>query len=234
MILRCVAVDDEPFALEIIQDFVSRVPFLHLIAACSDPLEALSVISRTHPELLFLDIEMPDISGIRLAEATEMPPLVIFTTAHSKYAVEGFNLNALDYLLKPYSFERFLKAATKALDFTKLIADKDHPHTNNDFIIIKSEYKNIKIRLDEILYIEALDNYVRIFTHGKTYTPLINLKTIVTMLPRNRFVRIHKSFVVALSQIKVFTKDYATVGNRTLPVGRAYAEIFAEAVRRWR
>jgi DNA-binding LytR/AlgR family response regulator len=234
MIISCIAVDDEPFALEILQDFVSRVPFMHLEAVCSDPLEALSIIRRAHPDLLFLDIEMPDISGIRLAEATERPPLVIFTTAHSKYAVEGFNLSALDYLLKPYSFERFLKAATKALDTIKLMAGRDHLQPGSDFIIVKSEYKNIKIRLDEILYIEALDNYVRIFTPGKTYTSLINLKTIVTMLPGNRFVRIHKSFVVALSQIKVFTKEYAMVGSRNIPVGRAYSENFAEAVRKWK
>jgi DNA-binding LytR/AlgR family response regulator len=233
MILRCVAVDDEPFALEILQDFVARVPFLQLEAACHDPLDAMSVIQRTHPDLLFLDIEMPEISGIRIAEVVERPPYIIFTTAYSQYAVEGFNLNALDYLLKPFSFDRFLKAVTKAQDAVTLQKSQPGQQPGNEFIIVKSDYQNLKIKLNDILYIEAMDNYVRIFTPQKTCTPLMNLKTIAAMLPGDRFVRIHKSFIIAMSQIKAFTKDYVTVGKKQIPIGRAFSENFAEAVRKW-
>lgn len=233
MILHCVAIDDEPFALEILQDFIARVPFLQLEAACHDPLDAMSVIQRLHPDLLFLDIEMPEISGIRIAEVVERPPYVIFTTAYSQYAVEGFNLNALDYLLKPYSFDRFLKAVTKAQETVTLQKSQSLQQPGNEFIIVKSDYQNLKIRLDDIIYIEAMDNYVRIFTQQKTFTPLMNLKTIATMLPSDKFVRIHKSFIIALSQIRAFTKDNVTVAKKQIPIGRAFAENFAEVVRKW-
>lgn len=233
MILRCVAVDDEPFALELIQDYIARVPFLTLEAACHDPLEAMAVIHRVHPDLLFLDIEMPEITGIRIAEVVESPPYIIFTTAYSQYAVEGFNLNVIDYLLKPYNFERFLKAVTKARESVKSLHSGEQLQSANDFIIVKSDYRNLKIGLAEILYIEAMDNYVRIFTQQKTYTPLMNLKTIAAQLPADKFVRIHKSFIVALAHIKAFTKEYVTIEKKQIPVGRAYADNFSEVVRKW-
>jgi DNA-binding LytR/AlgR family response regulator len=231
MILRCVAVDDEPFALEIIRDFIARVPFLRLESACLDPLEAMSVIHRTHPDLLFLDVQMPEISGIRIAEAVSRPPYIIFTTAYAQYAVEGFNLNALDYLLKPFSFERFLKAVTKAQEIIKLQQQQTSPQTEREFIVVKSGYQNLKIFVSDIQYIEAMDNYVRIFTENKTHTTLMCLKNIVDILPSKQFVRIHKSFIVCIPKVTSYTRELVSIGKKQLPVGRAYSSAFLEAMK---
>jgi DNA-binding LytR/AlgR family response regulator len=230
MILTCIAVDDEPFSLEIIQDYVARVPFLRLEATCNDPLDAMSVIQHIHPDLLFLDIQMPEISGIRIAEVINRPPYIIFTTAYSQYAVEGFNLNAIDYLLKPYSFERFLKAVTKAKEIIKLQSNQPY-QPQNEFIIIKSGYQNLKVLLSDVSYIEAMDNYVRIFTRQKTYTTLMSMKSVIGLLPANQFVRIHKSFIVSISKVVSFTKEIADLGSKQIPVGRAYLSGFFEAMK---
>ncbi len=231
MILRCLAVDDEPFALEILRDFVARVPFLRMEAACLDPLEALALIQQAHPDILFLDIEMPEISGLRMAEVVKSPPYIIFTTAYSEYAVEGFNLSALDYLLKPYSFERFLKAVTKAREAIRLQQQITAPLQEQDCIIIKTGYQNLRVNLSDILFVEAMDNYVRIFTPLKTHTTLMSMKAIVELLPHIRFVRIHKSFIINIQKITTFTREQVSIGKKQLPVGRAYSSQFLEIMK---
>lgn len=230
--IRCVAVDDEPRALEILFDFASRVPFLKIEATCTDSLEAFSVIKKLKPDLLFLDIQMPEISGIRLAEEVDRPPYIIFVTAFSQYAIEGFNLDALDFLLKPYGFDRFLKAVTKAREAIELrLMSQDKP-VEDGYIIVKSEYQNQKIYLANILYIEAMDNYVKIHTTSKVYITLMNLKAIFEVLPSKQFIRIHKSFIVSASKIDVFTRNYVNINNKQLPVGRSYALLFLEFMKK--
>lgn len=229
--IRCVAVDDEPRALDIFQDFAARVPFLKLEAVCNDPLEAFAIIKSIKPDLLFLDIQMPEISGIRLAKEVERPPYVIFVTAFSKYAVEGFNLDAIDFLLKPYSFERFYKAVTKAAETIELHQRAvDFPKAD-DYIVVKSEYQNRKINLDDILFVEAMDNYVKIHTSESVILTLMNLKSISALLPQSRFIRIHKSFLISRSKINVFTRNYVIIGQKQVPVGRAYANAFLAVMR---
>jgi DNA-binding LytR/AlgR family response regulator len=226
MMLHCIAVDDEPFALEILRDYAERVPFLKLEATYTDPLEAMTVIHRIHPDLLFLDVQMPEFSGIRIAEIVKRPTYIIFTTAYSQYAVEGFNLNALDYLLKPYSFERFLKAVVKAEEIIQLQKQQISPQPENEYIIVKAGYQNLKIFLADIQYIEAMDNYVRIFTPLKTYTTLLSMKSIAEMLPVNQFVRIHKSFIISIPKVNTFTREMVAIGKKKIPVGRAYSSFF--------
>lgn len=231
MPIRCLAVDDEPFALEMIREFIGRVPFLVLEAATSDPLEAMALIRKDPPDLLFLDIEMPEISGIELAQTSGHPPYIIFTTAYSQYAVEGFNLNAIDYLLKPYSFERFLKAAHKALDTVKAMQSPPPGAGLHGSITVKVSYQNVRIELTDILWIEAMDNYVRIHTGKKVHTTLQSLKSISSLLPPEYFCRIHKSFIVAISGIKSFNRDQVTLEGQKLPVGRAYAAEFLKRMK---
>lgn len=230
--IRCVAVDDEPRALEILKSFADRVPFLKIEAACTDPLEAFSIIKNIKPDLLFLDIQMPEITGIRLAEEVDRPPYIIFVTAFSKYAVEGFNLDALDFLLKPYSFDRFFKAVTKAKETIELRLKIQEKPEEDGYIIVKSDYHNQKIYFAEILFIEAMDNYVKIHTPLKIYITLMNLKAIAEMLPSSRFIRIHKSFIVSESKINVFTRNYVVINQKQIPVGRAYASSFVEFMKK--
>jgi DNA-binding LytR/AlgR family response regulator len=232
MKLRCIAVDDEPFALEILNDYAERVPFIKMESVYTDPLEAMISIQQIHPDLVFLDIQIPEITGIRIAEVIKRPTHVIFTTAFSEYAVEGFNLNAIDYLLKPFSFERFLKAVLKAQEIIQLEKQQASPGPENEYIIVKAGYQNIKILLSDIQYIEAMDNYVRIFTPLKTHTTLMTMKTIDELLPVSQFVRIHKSFIISIHKVTTFTHETVTVGKKQIPVGRAYTSVFLASMKK--
>ncbi len=233
MTLQCVAIDDEPYALDLLRDFISRVPFLQLTSSFSDPLEALHSLPLIHPDLLFLDIQMPEISGLKLASLIPRPPFIIFTTAFSQYAVEGFNLNAVDYLLKPFSFERFLKAATKARDFISM--QKNATSTGgNKFIIVRSGYQNIRINLPDILCIEAMDNYVRFCAEKKYTLSLMSLKSVQSLLQGTEFIRIHKSYIVNLAHVVSFTKEHVCTGDKHLPIGKTYLEGFLSAINQYR
>jgi DNA-binding LytR/AlgR family response regulator len=226
MRIKCIAIDDEQFSLSALEKHCYEVPFLDLVATFSDPYKAINYLKIRTPDLIFLDIQMPDISGIQIAQCFQNRAMVIFTTAYSSYAMDGFNLNALDYLLKPFDFERFLKAVQKAKDKFDLQNLSRSLLEKNEFIIIKVEYKRVKIYISDIIYIEALNNYSKIFTFQKTYLTLQNLKTIYSLLPENEFLRIHKSFIVSTSKISNFTRDLVVVNEKTIPVGRVYAEKF--------
>jgi DNA-binding LytR/AlgR family response regulator len=225
MKIKCIAIDDEQFALSILEKFCKETPDLDLAATFSDPYEAKIYLKSHTPDLIFLDIQMPDISGIQIAKEVQNKPIVIFTTAHSRYAVDGFNLNALDYLLKPFDFERFLKAVEKAkekINFQNLSKSLE----KNEFIFIKIEYKSVKIYISDIIYIEALDNYSKIYTAQKTYLTHQNLRKITSHLPKVEFIRTHKSFIVSKSKISRYTREKVILGEKALPVGRVYAENF--------
>jgi DNA-binding LytR/AlgR family response regulator len=184
------------------------------------------------PDLIFLDIRMPDVSGIRIAQALEKDTLVIFTTAHREYAVEGFELDVADYLLKPFSFERFLKACNKAEERFLASQKKDVPEQRSAgserTVSFKCSYRNVRLPLHSILYIEAFDNYVRIVTPDKTYMPLMTMKAVQRLLPATEFVRIHKSFIVAVGKIKSFNGEQVVTDRKRIPVGRSYRRDFLE------
>jgi len=224
--IRCVIVDDEPRSVEIVKSFADRIPFLKIEAACTDSVEAFPLIQKISPDLLFLDIEMPDVSGIELAHKVTKPPYIIFITAYSRYAVEGFNLNAIDYLLKPYSFERFyesVKRAKQAIDLRTTMLDLPK---DKSYIILKSEYQNIKVILDDIIYIEAMDKYVKVYVDDKKILSLMSLKSILELLPKDDFMRIHKSFVVSKNKISSFNRQHVYIETKSLPIGRSYVTDF--------
>jgi len=231
MKINCIAIDDEPPALKIIQEFCSRIPYLNLISCTTDPFEAIQKIKYDKPDLLFLDINMPGITGMDIAKSIQYTPLVIFSTAYSRYAVEGFDLDAVDFLLKPYSFERFEKAVQKA---RKKIEQNQvvKTITDDDYLIVKIDYQNVKIQFADILYIEALDNYSKIYTKEKSYMTLMNLKNISLKMPEDKFVRVHKSFIVALSHIAHFTHETIMVGKYIVPIGRTYLQGFLSVAKK--
>lgn len=209
---KCIIVDDEQPAREVLAEYVGRLDALELAGVCKSALEANEVLQCTKADLVFLDITMPELSGIEWVRSLSNPPKVIFTTAYREYAVDGFELEAVDYLIKPISFQRFLKACNKALEGVPII--------NENFFFIKSDQQFIKIYFDDILYVEGLKDYVTIFTHQRKYLALISLKSVEQKLPPNQFMRIHRSTIVALNKIAVVEGNTVKVGDKVLNVSR--------------
>jgi two-component system LytT family response regulator len=234
--LNCIIVEDEPLARRLITDYVNKVPTLNLIEACSNPLAAIELLRSNKVDLLFLDVQMPEITGITLLKSLQNKPLVILTTAYSEYALEGYELDVVDYLLKPITFERFLKAvdkATQRLDNSnRKPADKIVAETAQPFVFVKDGTKLVKIRLDEILYVEGLKDYVTIHTPQQKVVSLQRLKSLETQLPADKFIRIHNSFIVAFHAIDVIHKGEVQVGDKFLPIGDTYRKTFKEFIDR--
>lgn len=227
MLITCIAIDDEPLALAMIREYCQRVPGLVLTGSFTDGIEAAQTLRLERPDLLLLDIQMPDISGLQIARNTDYSPQIIFTTAHSQFAVEGFELDAADYLLKPYSFERFLIAIDKV---KKRLAISAIENESGASIVFKSTYQNIEVRCAEILYVEAMDNYATIYTEEKKYIAHSTLKSIEDQLPEHQFIRIHRSYIINRSKISSFTKSTAMIGAQSIPVGRSYSATFARTM----
>ncbi|OAV70955.1 putative transcriptional regulatory protein YehT [Bacteroidales bacterium Barb4] len=225
--MRCIAIDDEPLALKLLTRYCSKVPSINLAGAYSDPVEGLGYIKILEPDLIFLDIHMPDLSGIQIAYSLNKKPLVIFTTAYEQYAVRGFELDVVDYLLKPFDFERFLKAYSKAEERFQSSLTKLATEPNADEIIsFKCNYQSVHLPLHSILYIEAFDNYIKIVTPTKTYMPVMTMKSIQKLLPEERFIRIHNSYIVPVDKIKSFSREKVTTDKIQIPIGRAYSKEF--------
>ena len=227
-VIKCVAIDDEPLALDVIAAFCRRMGGVELLVF-SDPVLGLEAIRREKPQIAFLDIEMGNLSGITIAR--ELPPdtCFIFTTAYLSYAMEGFELDAVDYLHKPFSYSRFQTAFSKAL---RRIGAEAQPAGRERSILVKQDYNNVRILLADILYIEAMVGYVKIFMEdGTCNISRVILKNIGAQLPDSEFIRIHRSFIVAKSKVRSFSKREVVLKNgRTLPVGRLYASNVAEAL----
>jgi DNA-binding LytR/AlgR family response regulator len=230
MMIRCLAVDDEMLALDLLEDNIKKVPFLELVQTCRSAMEALEIL-RTQPvDLLFLDIQMPDISGIQMLRSLQHKPLVIFTTAFSKYATDGIDLDVIDYLLKPYPFERFLKAVNKVYEYMDLrdraanqISTKEvvsSPH----YLFVKADYKLYKINLEDILYVEGLKDYVKIYTGEKPVVTQISMKALEEKLPAKDFIRVHRSFIVAFNKIDFIQKHMLTIGKNEIPISEHYRD----------
>ena len=227
--MTCIIIDDEPLALDLLETYIEKVPFLELKGAFTDPFAASDFLKNTPVDLVFLDIQMPDITGIQWLKTIEQPPIVIFTTAYSKYAIEGFNLDALDYLLKPFDFKRFLKAATKAHDYYRLLQSVENQDNKIeiDHFFVKADYQTVKVNFDDVLYIESMDDYCRIFlTTGKSILTLVSMKKMAEQLPPLLFCRVHRSYIVAFSKIEKTTRKSITIGKKEMPIGDSFSEAF--------
>jgi two-component system, LytTR family, response regulator LytT len=230
--LNCIIADDEPLALDLLITYVDRVPFLQLIKSCSNAYEVLEVVNETQIDLAFLDIQMPDISGMQLAHKIDNKIMIVFTTAFENYALEGYKVNTIDYLLKPFNFEEFYDAAIKA----KNIFDSRNTasvSSNNQYIFIKTEYRIERIEFSNILYIEGLKDYVKIYLQHQQnpVMSLISMKSIGENLPEQQFMRVHRSFIVNLTKIQTIERSRIIFGNTYIPVSDNYKEQFREFVK---
>ena len=220
--------DDEPPALDVLKEYIASVSSLELAGTCNDAVEALNVLREQDIDLLFLDIQMPHLLGTDLIRTLKNPPKVIFTTAYRKFAIEGFELDAVDYLLKPISFERFLKAVNKVMETSvKLIGNNDtnsdqQNNSNDAFINLRADRKNLKIALNDILYVESLKDYIKVVTKTKNIVTKQSISSLEEALPKNNFVRIHRSFIVAINKIESFTNDAIEINRQELPISRMY------------
>ena len=219
--LTAIAIDDEPMALEVIKKLSSRIPFIELKACFNDAFRAVEYLEKEATDLLFLDIKMPDISGIELLNSLPNPPMVIFTTAYSEHAVEGFELNAIDYLLKPFSLPRFLKACRKALEQYEL-RKKGVAPVELKSVFIKSGHEQIQVDLDTILYAESSGNYVKFISENQTIISRLTMSEAESLLPPSAFIRIHRSYIVSLKKISKVEKRSVWIRQSELPIGTAY------------
>lgn len=227
--INCVIIDDEPLAREGLASYVREVDFLNLSGVCENPLELLPLIDRQAADLIFLDIQMPKMNGIEFLKILQKPPMVIITTAYPSYALEGFQLNVLDYLLKPITFERFFKAANKARDYHKLLTG-DPAKQDEDYFFIKCGSKYEKVFFEDILYVEGMQNYVTIYSTRGKYVTMLSLKSLEEKLAGNAFIRVHKSFIASINKIDGIEGNELFIHNSRIPISRNYREQVLERV----
>lgn len=225
-IMKCIAIDDEPLALQILEQFCKRLGGLEL-ETYSDPAVGLLRVNSVVPDVLFLDIEMNGISGLDIAKRLPAGVFLVFTTAYAKFAVDGFDLNAVDFLHKPFSFLRFKKAVDRVMELKKLYEQSETKSAVSQEITVRAEYKNVRLSVNSITYIEAMDSYVKIYTDsGRPVITQMSMKSVMEILSGYDFVRIHKSFIVPRNKISMFSRNRVTVKGMEFPVGRAYANDF--------
>lgn len=243
MIIRCLVVDDEPLAIDILKDYISKIPFLQLVNTYRNPIEALQAVQNGGIDLVFLDVQMPELTGIQFLKIANGKCKVILTTAYQEYALEGFELNVVDYLLKPIAFDRFYRAVQKAqelLGFSQALNNGNSqpaqpeiiakPSIGNDFIFVKTEHKIQKIYLDDILYIEGLKDYISIFTKSERVITLQSMKKMEETLPAYHFIRVHKSYIIALDKIESIERSRITIADKLIPVGDTYRDDFFKLI----
>ncbi|KAA3438352.1 LytR/AlgR family response regulator transcription factor [Rufibacter hautae] len=233
MQLTCLAIDDEPLALDIMRSYIGKIPFLQLVQTCSSALEAMAVLQRQPVDLLFLDIEMPEITGVQFVQSLSHRPAVIFTTAYPQYALDGFTLDAVDYLLKPIPFDRFFKAVNKVYERAQLQAATPSPSLpvlpqtdTEDFIFVKADYKTLRVNLKDILFIEGLKDYVIIHTVSRKIITLLSMNKIMEKIPEQDFARVHRSYIVSLAHIESIEKGRLKIKDQEIPIGDSYKEVF--------
>jgi DNA-binding LytR/AlgR family response regulator len=219
--VKAIALDDEPIALDVVRSLVSKVPFVHLQACFTDAFEALEFLQRTPVDLLFIDINMPDISGLEFVSSLPKKPLVIFTTAYAEHAVMGFELDAVDYLLKPFSLARLVKACNKAHELLQLRTPAPVPPVS-DYLFLKTGYEQVKVRYDEIYYLEAAGNYVTFVLTTQRLLARLTIQEALALLPQDRFTRVHRSFIVANDKIDKVERHQLGIGGANVPVGASY------------
>ena len=237
MIIKCAIVDDEPLAVELLASYVSKIPFLELCGKYTNATDALHGISEQPVDLMFLDIQMPELNGLELSKMVPESTRIVFTTAFGQYAVDGFRVNALDYLLKPISYADFLEASNKAMQWFQLVQQNEQPaapavEEEPRSIFVKSEYKLLQINLDDIRYIEGLKDYVKIYTEQSPHPilSLMNMKAIEQLLPTSRFIRVHRSFIVQKSKIREIERNRIVFGDVYIPIGDSYKQTFQDFI----
>ncbi len=231
--IRCIVVDDEPLALDILIDYIAKVPFLQLVKATTSAFEALAEVQDGKADLVFLDVQMPELTGIQFLKIINGKCDVILTTAYPQYALDGYELDVVDYLLKPIAFDRFYKAVQKVQN-EKSQAKPPHEQlqaqNTHDFIFVKTEHKIQKIYLDDILYIEGLKDYISIFTSTERIITLQNMKKMEDVLPAGRFIRVHKSYILALDKIESIERSRILIGDKVIPIGDTYRDYFFKLI----
>ena len=238
MTIKCAIIDDEPLAVELLASYVSKIPFLELAGKYTNATDALHGIGQNPVDLLFLDIQMPELNGLELSRMVPESTRIVFTTAFNQYAIEGFRVNALDYLLKPISYADFLEASTKAMQWFQLVHQSEQAapaapaEEEPRSIFVKSEYKLLQIDLDDIRYIEGLKDYVKIYTEQSPHPilSLMNMKAIEQMLPTSRFIRVHRSFIVQKSKIREIERNRIIFGDIYIPIGDSYKQAFMDFI----
>jgi DNA-binding LytR/AlgR family response regulator len=231
--IKCLVVDDEPMALRLIESYAQKTPFLELRAACSNAFEVLEILADENVDLIFLDIQMPELTGVELSKTLSKNTRVIFTTAFNEYALEGFKADALDYLLKPFSFDEFYNSAVRAREWFALVRSQAAEKPNSEFLFVKADYKQLKINFDEVLYFEGVRDYVKIALAGGKRSVLtrMNLKSLEAELPEARFMRIHRSFIVNLQKIEAVERSQVLIADQRITVADQYKERFGEFVK---
>ncbi len=222
----CLIVDDEQPARHLMQEYVKKVPALELKGMCKNPMEAMEILRSEQIDIMFLDIQMPELTGVEFLKTLQNKPAVIFTTAYSEYALEGYQLDVIDYLVKPFPFDRFLKGVNKAMEFIDLKRGSGAGETKQEqeYVILHADHKIYKVHLDDILYIEGLKEYVSYFTTEKRIIVLQSLKSIEESLPQDKFIRVHRSYIVPIRRIKNLYGNQVQIGDKMIPVGRSYKD----------
>ncbi|MGB4773588.1 MAG: LytTR family DNA-binding domain-containing protein [Daejeonella sp.] len=232
--IRCLAVDDEPLALDILEDYIKKVPFLELVKTTTSAIEGLSLVQNGDIDLVFLDVQMPELTGLQFLKIINGKCPVILTTAYPQYALDGYDLNVTDYLLKPIAFDRFYKAAQKILQQTTpaipSLTESINTNTVNDFIFVKTEHKIQRIYLNDILYIEGLKDYISIFTSSERIITLQNMKKMEETLSAKSFTRVHKSYIIALDKIDSIERSRIQICEKTIPIGDTYRDYFFKLI----
>ncbi len=226
--MRCLVVDDEPLARELMEDNIKKVPYLEWIGSCSNALEALDALGREKIDLVFLDIQMPGINGIQFLQTLNQPVLVIFITAYEKFAIEGYNLDVVDYLLKPVAFDRFLKATNKAHELFTLRAKP----ASQDFLFVHSDYNLVKVNFTDVVFVEGLKDYVKIHlvSSQRPVITRMSMKSLEELLPGRKFVRVHKSFIISIDKIVSIRKARVKIGTAEVPISDSYSEKFYQVI----
>jgi DNA-binding LytR/AlgR family response regulator len=236
--MKCIAIDDEPLALRLLQDNISKVPYLELIAACRNAFDALKVLEEQHVDLIFIDIQMPGLTGLQFVSTLQTRPLVIFITAYKEFALEGYNLAVVDYLVKPVALDRFIIACNRAKELYELKLNKYAAvvKAEADYFFVNVDYSQLKIKFSDIIWIEGVRDYIKIHLTGNAQPVLVrsNLKSMEEQLPLKLFIRIHKSFMVAISSITAVRKSNVFLDNLELPIGETYKDAVEQLVKQTR
>ena len=220
MTIRCLIIDDEPSSQNVLKTFIDKIDYLELIEVSNNALEGLDFLKKEAIDLIFLDINMPHLSGVSFYKSLQNPPKVIFTTAYSEYAIEGFELNAIDYLLKPFSFERFMKAVAKV---------KDYFDQKTEFILLKSDKKTHQIKLNEVLFVESLGDYIKVFIENDFLITYKTLKTMRDVLPKNQFIQVHKSFIINKNKLDYIEGNTVIINKYKIPLGQKFKKAFLDS-----
>jgi DNA-binding LytR/AlgR family response regulator len=236
MNIKCIIVDDEVHARKVLEKFISDIPHLELIKSCKNALEAMQTLNEQDIDAMFLDINMPKVSGLSFLENLRHPPAVVITTAYREYAVEAFELDVIDYLHKPIPFPRFLKSVSKIEEKLKaknentIVSTQVDTRKQEEFIFIKADKKTIKLNFNEIVYVEGLGDYIKIHLKEKSIVSKLTIKRMEDLLPKNLFPRVHKSFIIALSQIQAIEGNQIEISNQKIPIGQIYRQTFMEII----